>query len=142
MIKFGTGGWREIIATASAGGAAEVLAGYGFKPYVINRSSPTPRPHHLPGQGLHRRLEGIPGHLKYKKEHVIARAAGPHPRVASLALRAIHLLTIPWIFRLPNWCDLLSTGLPHQCAHWFAMTCLFFREAPSELSLTALPRGV
>jgi len=81
MIKFGTGGWRAIIAdgftkenirllTAGlcklmereghAGSAiclgydrrflskesmfwaAEVLAGYGFKPYVINRSSPTP----------------------------------------------------------------------------------------------------
>ena len=81
MIKFGTGGWRAIIAdeftkenirllTAGLcalmekeghGGAticlgydrrflskesmhwaAEVLAGYGFKPYVINRSSPTP----------------------------------------------------------------------------------------------------
>ncbi len=81
MIKFGTGGWREIIAdgftkenirllTAGLcklmekeghGGktvclgydrrflskesmfwAAEVLAGYGFRPYVINRSSPTP----------------------------------------------------------------------------------------------------
>lgn len=81
MIKFGTGGWRAVIAdeftkenirllTAglcnlmlkeghagaeicigydrrflskeSAHWAAEVLAGYGFKPYVINRSSPTP----------------------------------------------------------------------------------------------------
>ena len=81
MIKFGTGGWREIIAdgftkenirllTAGLcrwlqleghGGsriclgydrrflskesmfwAAEVLAGYGFRPYVINRSAPTP----------------------------------------------------------------------------------------------------
>ena len=81
MIKFGTGGWRAIIAdeftkenirllTAGlcalmekeghAGAtvclgydrrflskesmfwAAEVLAGYGFRPYVINRSSPTP----------------------------------------------------------------------------------------------------
>ena len=81
MIKFGTGGWREIIAdgftkenirllTAGLcrylqneghGGsticlgydrrflskesmfwAAEGLAGYGFRPYVINRSSPTP----------------------------------------------------------------------------------------------------
>ena len=81
MIKFGTGGWRAIIAdeftkenirllTAGLcalmekeghGGAtvclgydrrflskesmfwaAEVLAGYGFRPYVINRSSPTP----------------------------------------------------------------------------------------------------
>ena len=29
--------------------------------------------------------------------HVIARPVGPHPRVASLALRAIHLLAIPWI---------------------------------------------
>lgn len=81
MIKFGTGGWRAIIADGftkenirllTAGlcalmekeghsgstvclgydrrflskesmfWAAEVLAGYGFKPYVINRSSPTP----------------------------------------------------------------------------------------------------
>ena len=81
MIKFGTGGWREIIADGftkenirllTAGlcrylqneghdgsticlgydrrflskesmfWAAEVLAGYGFRPYVINRSSPTP----------------------------------------------------------------------------------------------------
>lgn len=81
MIKFGTGGWRAIIAdeftkanirllTAglcqlmlkeghggaeicvgydrrflskeSAHWAAEVLAGYGFKVYMINRSSPTP----------------------------------------------------------------------------------------------------
>ena len=81
MIKFGTGGWRAIIAdeftkanirllTAglcrlmeqegligaqvcvgydrrflskeSAHWAAEVLAGYGFRPFVINRSSPTP----------------------------------------------------------------------------------------------------
>ena len=81
MIKFGTGGWRAIIAdgftkenirllTAGlcelmnregyAGNtvclgydrrflskeamfwAAEVLAGYGFRPYVINRSAPTP----------------------------------------------------------------------------------------------------
>ena len=80
MIKFGTGGWRAIIAdeftkanirllTAglcrlmeqeglsgaqvcvgydrrflskeSAHWAAEVLAGYGFRPFVINRSSPT-----------------------------------------------------------------------------------------------------
>ena len=81
MIKFGTGGWRAIIADEftkanirllTAGlcalmqeegysgsticlgydrrflskesmfWAAEVLAGYGFRPYVINRSSPTP----------------------------------------------------------------------------------------------------
>ena len=81
MIRFGTGGWRAIIAdeftksnirllTAGLcrmmekeghGGAeicvgydrrflskesvqwvCEVLAGYGFRPYVINRSSPTP----------------------------------------------------------------------------------------------------
>ncbi len=81
MIRFGTGGWRDIIAdgftkenirllTAGLcalmekeghGGsavcmgydrrflskesmfwAAEVLAGYGFRPYVINRSVPTP----------------------------------------------------------------------------------------------------
>ncbi len=81
MIKFGTGGWRAVIAdeftkanirllTAglcrlmekeghsgaeicvgydrrflskeSAHWAAEVLAGYGFRPFVINRSSPTP----------------------------------------------------------------------------------------------------
>lgn len=81
MIKFGTGGWRDIIADGFtkenirllAGGlcllmqkegqggatvclghdrrflskesmfwAAEVLAGYGFRPYVINRSVPTP----------------------------------------------------------------------------------------------------
>ena len=81
MIKFGTGGWRGIIAdeftkenirllTAGlcifmeeegyAGNtvclgydrrflskeamfwAAEVLAGYGFRPFVINRSAPTP----------------------------------------------------------------------------------------------------
>ena len=81
MIKFGTGGWRAIIAdeftkanirllTAglcrlmeqeglsgaqvcvgydrrflskeSAHWAAEVLTGYGFRPFVINRSSPTP----------------------------------------------------------------------------------------------------
>ena len=81
MIKFGTGGWRAVIADGftkenirllTAGlctlmqkegydgntvclgydrrflskeamfWAAEVLAGYGFRPYVINRSSPTP----------------------------------------------------------------------------------------------------
>ena len=81
MIRFGTGGWRAIIADEftkenirllTAGlcalmekeghagtticlgydrrflskesmfWAAEVLAGYGFRPYVINRSSPTP----------------------------------------------------------------------------------------------------
>lgn len=81
MVRFGTGGWRAIIAdeftkdnirlvTAglcglmklegyggatvcvgydrrflskeSAHWAAEVLAGYGFKPLVVNRSSPTP----------------------------------------------------------------------------------------------------
>ena len=81
MIRFGTGGWRAIIADGftkenirlltaglcrlmekeglsgaevcvgydrrflskeSAHWAAEVLAGYGFRPYVINRSSPTP----------------------------------------------------------------------------------------------------
>ena len=81
MIKFGTGGWRAIIADGftkenirllTAGlcalmlkeghagkeiclgydrrflskesmfWAAEVLAGYGFRPYVINRSVPTP----------------------------------------------------------------------------------------------------
>lgn len=81
MIKFGTGGWRAIIAddftkanirllTAglcelmlkeghagaeicvgydrrflskeSAHWAAEVLAGYGFRVYMVNRSSPTP----------------------------------------------------------------------------------------------------
>ena len=81
MIKFGTGGWRAIIADKftkenirlvvaglcrlmekeghsgaticlgydrrflskeSMFWAAEVLAGYGFKPFVINRSSPTP----------------------------------------------------------------------------------------------------
>ena len=81
MVRFGTGGWRAIIADEftkenirllTAGlcalmekeghagtticlgydrrflskesmfWAAEVLAGYGFRPYVINRSSPTP----------------------------------------------------------------------------------------------------
>lgn len=81
MIKFGTGGWRAIIADGftktnirilmaglcklmeeeghagaevcvgydrrflskeAAHWAAEVLLGYGFKPFVINRSSPTP----------------------------------------------------------------------------------------------------
>lgn len=81
MIRFGTGGWRAVIAdeftkenirllTAglcslmleeghsgreicvgydrrflskeSAHWAAEVLAGYGFRPYVVNRASPTP----------------------------------------------------------------------------------------------------
>lgn len=81
MIKFGTGGWRAVIADEftkenirllmaglcrlmekeglagaevcvgydrrflskeSAHWAAEVLVGYGFHPYVINRSSPTP----------------------------------------------------------------------------------------------------
>ena len=81
MIRFGTGGWRDIIADGftkenirlltaglcvlmekdGLGGstvclgydrrflskesmfwAAEVLAGYGFRPYVINRSAPTP----------------------------------------------------------------------------------------------------
>lgn len=81
MIKFGTGGWRAVIADEftkaniqlvvaglcklmeleghggaticvgydrrflskeSAHWAAEVLAGYGFKPLVVNRSSPTP----------------------------------------------------------------------------------------------------
>ena len=41
-------------------------------------------------------------------------------------------MAIPWIFRLPNWCNLLSGGLPRQCAHWLAMTCSF---------LWALPRG-
>lgn len=81
MIKFGTGGWRAVIADEftkanirlavaglcrlmelegyggatvcvgydrrflskeSAHWAAEVLAGYGFRPLVVNRSSPTP----------------------------------------------------------------------------------------------------
>lgn len=81
MVKFGTGGWRAVIADEftkanirlvaaglcrlmelegyggaavcvgydrrflskeSAHWAAEVLAGYGFKPLVVNRSSPTP----------------------------------------------------------------------------------------------------
>ena len=81
MIKFGTGGWRAVIADEftrenirllmaglcelmlkeghagaeicvgydrrflskeAAHWAAEVLAGYGFRPFVINRSSPTP----------------------------------------------------------------------------------------------------
>ena len=81
MIKFGTGGWRAVIADEftkanirlliaglcslmhkegcdgaeicvgydrrflskeSAHWAAEVMAGYGFRPYVINRASPTP----------------------------------------------------------------------------------------------------
>ena len=81
MVKFGTGGWRAIIAEdftkenirlvvaglcklmelegyagaticvgydrrflskESAHWAAEVLSGYGFKPLVVNRSSPTP----------------------------------------------------------------------------------------------------
>ena len=81
MIRFGTGGWRAIIADdftkenirlLTAGlcslmireghagkevclgydrrflskesmfWAAEVLAGYGFRPYIINRSVPTP----------------------------------------------------------------------------------------------------
>ena len=81
MIKFGTGGWRAVIADEftkenirllmaglcrlmekeglsgaevcvgydrrflskeSAHWAAEVLVGYGFHPFVINRSSPTP----------------------------------------------------------------------------------------------------
>lgn len=81
MIKFGTGGWREIIADGftkenirlltaglcrlmlleghggkeicigydrrflskeSAHWAAEVLAGYGFRVFVVARSSPTP----------------------------------------------------------------------------------------------------
>ena len=81
MIRFGTGGWRDIIADGftkenirlltaalcvlmekeghdgstvclgydrrflskeSMFWAAEVLAGYGFRPYVINRSAPTP----------------------------------------------------------------------------------------------------
>ena len=81
MIKFGTGGWRAVIADGytkenlrlvvaglcklmereghtgaevcvgydrrflskeSAHWAAEVLVGYGFRPYVISRSSPTP----------------------------------------------------------------------------------------------------
>ena len=93
MIKFGTGGWRAVIAdeftktnlrllTAglcrmmiaqglegsevcvgydrrflskeSAHWTAEVLAGYGFRTYMINRSSPTPlimfyvQRHHMP----------------------------------------------------------------------------------------------
>ena len=93
MIKFGTGGWRAIIADEftkenirlvvaglcklmlleghegkeicvgydrrflskeSAHWAAEVLAGYGFRPFVVNRSSPTPlimftvKTHHMP----------------------------------------------------------------------------------------------
>lgn len=93
MIKFGTGGWRAVIADEftrenirllmaglcsrilkegyagaeicvgydrrflskeSAHWAAEVLAGYGFRPFVINRSSPTPlimftvKTHHMP----------------------------------------------------------------------------------------------
>ena len=81
MVKFGTGGWRAIIADEFTKGnirlltaglcrlmekeghggavvclgydrrflskeamfwAAEVLAGYGFRPFVINRSAPTP----------------------------------------------------------------------------------------------------
>lgn len=81
MIKFGTGGWRAIIADGftkanirllaaglcglmdseglsgsqvcvgydrrflskeAAHWAAEVLAGCGYRPFVINRSSPTP----------------------------------------------------------------------------------------------------
>ena len=81
MVKFGTGGWRAVIADEftkenirlvvaglcklmeleghsgaticvgydrrflskeSAHWAAEVLAGFGFKPLVVNRSSPTP----------------------------------------------------------------------------------------------------
>ena len=141
MIKFGTGGWREIIATASAGGRGGPdrlrLPALLHQPLLPHAAAPPPpRPRTSSPAGRNSWAS------KVQKEHVIARAAGPHPRVASLALRAIHLLAIPWIFRLPNWCDLLSTGLPHQCAHWFAMTCLFFREAPSELSLTALPRGV
>ena len=80
MIKFGTGGWREIIADGFSRGAAEVLTGYGFRPYFINRSSPTPRPHHLPGQGLHRRLEGILGHLKYKKRTRHCEGRRPAPQ--------------------------------------------------------------
>ena len=93
MIKFGTGGWRAVIADEftrenirllmaglcsrmlkegyagaeicvgydrrflskeSAHWAAEVMAGYGFRPFVINRSSPTPlimftvKTHHMP----------------------------------------------------------------------------------------------
>ena len=87
MIKFGTGGWRAVIAddftkanlrllTAglcemmlednqggqevvvgydrrflskeSAHWAAEVLVGYGFKTYMVNRSSPTPLPLNSP----------------------------------------------------------------------------------------------
>ena len=33
---------RRFLSKESAHWAAEVMAGYGFRPYVINRSSPTP----------------------------------------------------------------------------------------------------
>lgn len=33
---------RRFLSKESAHWACEVLAGYGFRPYVINRSSPTP----------------------------------------------------------------------------------------------------
>ena len=45
---------RRFLSKESAHWAAEVLAGYGFRPFVINRSSPTPlmmftvKTHHMP----------------------------------------------------------------------------------------------
>ena len=125
MIKFGTGGWREIIATASAGGRGGPdrlrLPALLHQPLLPHAAAPPP-PRSRTSSQAGRNL----GASKVQKKNT--------------SLRGPQALAIPWIFRLPNWCDLLSTGLPHQCAHWFAMTCLFFREAPSELSLTALPR--
>ena len=92
-------------------GAAEVLAGYGFKPYVINRSSPTPRPHHLPGQGLHRRLEGIPGHLKYKKNTSLR---GPQARTPGWLLLPFGQFTF-WQSPGSSGCPIGATFYPRDC---------------------------
>ena len=71
-----------------------------------------------------------------KKENVIARSEATHPRVASLALRAIHLLAIPWIFRHLNWCFPLSTGLPR--AYALAMTCSFSISPSNQNTVTVV----
>ena len=52
-----------------------------------------------------------------KKENVIARRASPD-------------VAISRIFRRLNWCFLLFTGLPRQCAHWLAMTWYLLEDAP------------
>ena len=55
------------------------------------------------------------------------RGRSPHPRVASLALQAIHLLAIPWNLEPAQ----THTGSPHQSADWFAMTSSLFHERRS-----------